>query len=118
MLQLTEGQSDGTEIVPANRSVGHNDRILVDGEEFVVHSMVPTHTDSDIMIDRLPAFNRLATDISGAGDSLLTTASLALAVGADIWRAAFLGSIAAACQVSRVGNTPLTREELIAELHL
>ncbi len=87
------------------------------GREGLIIQASPTD-DSDIMIDRLPAFNRLATDISGAGDSLLTTASLALAVGADIWRAAFLGSIAAACQVSRVGNTPLTREELIAELHL
>ena len=53
MLQLTEGHSRGTEIVPANRSVGHNDRILVDGEEFVIHSMVPTHTDSDIMIEHV-----------------------------------------------------------------
>ena len=74
--------------------------------------------DAEITTDRLPAFNRQAMDVSGAGDSLLTTASLALAVGAGIWRAAFLGSIAAACQVSRVGNTPLTREELVAELHL
>ncbi|MBI4694024.1 MAG: adenylyltransferase/cytidyltransferase family protein [Gammaproteobacteria bacterium] len=66
--------------------------------------------------DRLPAFNGAPKDVSGAGDSLLTCASMALAIEGDIWRSAYLGSVAAACQVGRVGNTPLTSEELIAEL--
>jgi hypothetical protein len=39
-------------------------------------------------------------------------------VGADIWQAAYLGSIAAALQVGRVGNTPLMAQELITELAL
>jgi hypothetical protein len=43
---------------------------------------------------------------------------MALAVKPDIWKAAYLGSIAAACQVSRVGNLPLTAEELALELSL
>jgi len=68
--------------------------------------------------DRLPAFNTSPKDISGAGDSLLICASLATAVGADIWQSAYLGSLAAACQVSRVGNTPLSIKELIQELML
>jgi bifunctional ADP-heptose synthase (sugar kinase/adenylyltransferase) len=41
---------------------------------------------------------------------------MALAVDATIWQAAYLGSIAAACQVGRVGNTPLSAQELIREL--
>jgi rfaE bifunctional protein kinase chain/domain len=68
--------------------------------------------------DRLPAFNTAPKDVSGAGDSLLTCAAMALAVGADVWQAAYLGSVAAGCQVGRVGNTPLSAEELLYELSL
>ena len=70
----------------------------------------------EYITDQLPAFNNVPKDVSGAGDSLLTCSSMSLAAGADIWRSAFLGSVAAACQVGRVGNSPLSAEELIAEL--
>ncbi|MFA5158892.1 MAG: PfkB family carbohydrate kinase [Candidatus Omnitrophota bacterium] len=66
--------------------------------------------------DRLPAMNTAPKDVSGAGDSLLTCASMAMAVGADIWQASYLGSIAAACQLSRIGNIPLTASALMAEI--
>jgi bifunctional ADP-heptose synthase (sugar kinase/adenylyltransferase) len=68
--------------------------------------------------DRLAAFNSAPKDVSGAGDSLLACASMALAVGANIWQAAYLGSVASALQVSRVGNTPLTAQDLLTELML
>ena len=42
---------------------------------------------------------------------------MALALKAPIYQAAYLGSVAAACQVSRVGNTPLTADELKTELN-
>ena len=66
--------------------------------------------------DRLPALNKAPKDSSGAGDSLLACCSMAMAVGADIWESTYLGSIAAACQVSRVGNTPLSPEDIRLEL--
>jgi len=69
-------------------------------------------------IDRLPAFNSAPRDVSGAGDSLLTCSALCLASGADIWRSAYLGSIAAACQISRVGNSPVSADELLTEIML
>jgi len=53
MLQRTEGFSRGTEIVSANKAVKNNDRIVIDGEEFVIHSMLPSHTDTDIMIEHV-----------------------------------------------------------------
>jgi len=37
-------------------------------------------------------------------------------VGANICQAAYLGSIAAACQLSRIGNIPLTANELMVEI--
>jgi bifunctional ADP-heptose synthase (sugar kinase/adenylyltransferase) len=43
---------------------------------------------------------------------------MALVVGANIWESAYLGSVAAACQVGRVGNTPLSAAEVLQELSL
>lgn len=66
--------------------------------------------------DRLSALNLAPKDVAGAGDSFLTCAAMALAAGADIWHASYLGALAAACQVGRIGNIPLTRDELVAEI--
>ncbi|MFK5948253.1 MAG: PfkB family carbohydrate kinase [Methylococcales bacterium] len=86
------------------------------GEEGVfIHA--PSST-SKLITDQLPAFNTLPKDVAGGGDSFLTCSSMALAVGANIWEAAYLGSIASACQVGRVGNLPLSASELIQELNL
>ena len=63
--------------------------------------------------DRISNLNSVAKDEAGAGDSLLITSAMAMACGADIWEAACLGSIAAALQVARVGNTPLRIEEFL-----
>ena len=66
--------------------------------------------------DRIPALNISPQDPSGAGDALLVVSSMALVVGATPWEAAYLGSIAAAVQVSRTGNIPLTQADLISEI--
>lgn len=96
------------------RCESHHVLITLGAEGVMVHS--PLHPSNGLITDQLPAFNTAPKDVSGAGDSLLTCASMALAVGAGIWEAAYLGSIAAACQVGRVGNTPLSRQEILQEL--
>jgi rfaE bifunctional protein kinase chain/domain len=68
------------------------------------------------MDDRLPALNTTPKDTAGAGDSFLACASMALCTGADIWQSVYLGALAAACQVGRIGNMPLAQTELIAEI--
>jgi len=68
------------------------------------------------LTDQLPALNPSPIDVAGAGDSMLITAGLTLASSGTPWQAAALGSIAAAIQVSRLGNKPLAREELINAL--
>ena len=62
--------------------------------------------------DQIRALNHSPIDVAGAGDSLLTVSSLALISGASIWEASYIGSIAAAIQVSRVGNLPIDIEQL------
>jgi rfaE bifunctional protein kinase chain/domain len=66
--------------------------------------------------DRIEALNLAPRDVAGAGDSMLIAAGMSLAVGANIWEAACLGSIAAAIQVGRVGNVPITIREMQAVL--
>ena len=70
------------------------------------------------LTDRIPALNDSPKDVAGAGDSLLITSAMAIACGGNIWEAACLGSLAAAVQVGRVGNTPLKIEELLNEITL
>lgn len=70
----------------------------------------------DWLTDRVDALNSAPKDVAGAGDSLLITSAMTLASGGNIWEAACLGSLAAAVQVGRVGNTPLLVKELIQEL--
>ena len=67
--------------------------------------------------EKLDALNSNPKDVSGAGDSMLATASLALISGANLWEASLLGNIAAFLQVSRVGNVPIQSQE-IAEVIL
>jgi len=80
------------------------------------------HADNDEvdgwLTDRVCALNSVSRDVAGAGDSLLIASAMALASGGSIWEAAYIGSLAAAIQVGRVGNTPIKSEELLQELHL
>lgn len=73
---------------------------------------------AEILTDQVPALNDHPKDVAGAGDSLLITSAMAMASGASIFEAGFLGSLAAAIQVGRVGNTPLKLTEVIGEIQV
>ncbi|MGJ4932458.1 PfkB family carbohydrate kinase [Bradyrhizobium sp. HKCCYLS2038] len=79
-------------------------------------ALINTTTEGTFISDRLPAFNPSPKDVSGAGDSFFMACSMGLRAGADIWQASYLGALAAALQVSRVGNLPLTTAELVREI--
>ena len=77
------------------------------------------HTNCSIngwVTDQLQSMNLAPKDVAGAGDSTLICASMGLAAGYDIWQCAYLGSIAAACQIGSLGNIPLNPETLKKEL--
>ena len=94
---------------------GAKNIIVTLGQEGVI-AHAAKKTNEEWLTDRLPALNTAPKDTAGAGDSLLACCSLSLAVGADLWQSMFLGSIAAACQVSRVGNIPLSPQDVALEL--
>jgi rfaE bifunctional protein kinase chain/domain len=73
-------------------------------------------SEGAFLADMLPAFNTSPRDVAGAGDCLFTATALALRAGVDFWQATYLGALAAACQVARVGNTPLGLNDLDAEI--
>jgi len=75
------------------------------------------HTSSEsgrVTTNQLPALNDAPVDVAGAGDSMLIAASMALTVGGSPCEAALIGSIAAALQVNRLGNQPVSKSDLLA----
>ena len=99
-----------------NKARAENVFLKLGAEGVLVYA--PASPNGGLTMDQLPAFNTAPKDVSGAGDCLLTCASMALAAGANIWESAYLACVAAACQVSRVGNTPLSAAEVMRELAL
>jgi bifunctional ADP-heptose synthase (sugar kinase/adenylyltransferase) len=78
--------------------------------------LINTLRDGALRTDRLPAFNLSPKDVAGAGDSFFISSAMALRAGEDIWQSSYFGALAAALQVSRVGNSPLTVAEIVAEI--
>lgn len=78
--------------------------------------MIYNNPKAKLLTDNIKALGSNVKDVSGAGDSLLTCSAMALGVGANIWQSAYLGSLAAAIQVSRIGNIPIKKDEIIKEL--
>ena len=78
--------------------------------------MIYNSVKGELLTDNINAISNVVKDVSGAGDSLLTCSTMALAVGASVWQSAYLGSVASAIQVSRVGNIPIRKDELLEEL--
>ncbi|OGC04215.1 hypothetical protein A2276_06385 [candidate division WOR-1 bacterium RIFOXYA12_FULL_43_27] len=60
----------------------------------------------------VPAVPREVFDITGAGDTVIATLSLALACGAGIEESAMLGNYAASVAVSKIGTQPVYKDEL------
>jgi len=96
------------------QSTAKNILLKLGEEGLLIHAGIGEATDW--LTDRVSALNSAPKDVAGAGDSLLITSALTLASGGSIWEAACLGSLAAAVQVGRVGNTPIKTSELLREL--
>jgi len=62
---------------------------------------------------RIPTFAQEVFDVSGAGDTVIATATCALASGASMAAAAHISNTAAGIVVGKVGVTVATQEELL-----
>jgi rfaE bifunctional protein kinase chain/domain len=113
----TRNSEDGLVVLAEQlrqQAAAHNVLLKLGEEGLLIHA--GKGKGDNWLTDRVDALNCAAKDTAGAGDSLLITSSMTLACGGTIWEAACLGSLAAAVQVGRVGNTPLRTEELLREL--
>ena len=113
----TRNREDGLVVLAEQlrqQASAHNVLLKLGEEGLLIHA--GNEKGDDWLTDRVDALNSAAKDVAGAGDSLLITSAMTLACGGTIWEAACLGSLAAAVQVGRVGNTPLCTEELLREL--
>jgi len=68
-------------------------------------------------IKHIPAIATEVYDVSGAGDTVIATLTMALACGADLPSSMELANYAAAVVVRKVGTATLTPQELIAQIN-
>lgn len=61
---------------------------------------------------RMPTKARKVLDVSGAGDTVISTLTMALAAGADIFEACYLANYAAGIVIGEVGILPIEKETL------
>lgn len=67
---------------------------------------------SVIKNQHFPALNSNPVDVTGAGDTLLAVMSAGLSSGLGIMETAALGACASAASISRLGNIPVTQNEI------
>jgi len=65
---------------------------------------------------RIPTKARKVRDVSGAGDTVISTLTLALAAGTDIYEAAYLANYAGGLACEEVGIVPVELNNLFSEL--
>jgi rfaE bifunctional protein kinase chain/domain/rfaE bifunctional protein nucleotidyltransferase chain/domain len=71
---------------------------------------------SRLRSEHLPALSADCVDALGAGDALLSAATLVLAGGGSLQQAAFVGSLAAAIEINQLGNEPVTADQVLDHL--
>lgn len=72
--------------------------------------------EADQTARRIPAMAREVYDVSGAGDTVISTLAAGLAAGLEPMDALHLANLAAGVVVAKVGTTPITQQELLAAL--
>jgi len=68
-------------------------------------------------VTSIPTQAREVFDVTGAGDTVISTLALGLVSGLSILHAAILSNIAAGIVVGKLGTASVTPEELISRLH-
>src|SRR6266699_186380 len=110
----------------AGRNPADLETLLDRGQEMVrelnLEYMVVTMGERGIVIldegqrSYLPSVARQVFDVSGAGDTVIATLSLAISCELPVKDAAQLANVAAGIVISKQGTVPIAHEELIAAL--
>lgn len=74
------------------------------------HGMTLYEETNDVI--NIPSVARHVYDVTGAGDTVIAVATLAMVSGADLWEAAVIANAAAGIVVSEVGAAAVTVDQL------
>ncbi|MGB5278397.1 MAG: bifunctional D-glycero-beta-D-manno-heptose-7-phosphate kinase/D-glycero-beta-D-manno-heptose 1-phosphate adenylyltransferase HldE [Gammaproteobacteria bacterium] len=88
------------------------DAVLITRSE---HGMTLVPSDGDVF--HLPTRAREVYDVTGAGDTVISTLAAALAAGDDEHNAIALANLAAGIVVGKLGTASVSQEELYQEIH-
>ncbi|MBU1298535.1 MAG: D-glycero-beta-D-manno-heptose-7-phosphate kinase [Bacteroidota bacterium] len=89
----------------------HPDNVLITRGEYGM-SIFSKSND----VRHIPTTARKVADVSGAGDTVISTLTMAITAGADIYEAAVLANTAGGIVCGEVGIVPIDREELYQTL--
>ncbi|MBZ0180267.1 MAG: D-glycero-beta-D-manno-heptose-7-phosphate kinase [Melioribacteraceae bacterium] len=77
--------------------------------------------DNENLERRIPTIARKVADVSGAGDTVISTLTVAMAAGANILEASYLANYAGGLVCEEIGIVPINKEKLfktiLRELH-
>jgi D-glycero-beta-D-manno-heptose-7-phosphate kinase len=96
-------------------------------EQQAIETVLTTLSESGVLISRyqdgappevvsLPAHLRAIADVSGAGDTVISVASLCLALGTSVLELATIANLAGGLVCEHVGVVPVNKEKLLAEI--
>ncbi len=71
--------------------------------------------DNSFSVEKIPAHFRNITDVSGAGDTLISVAALCMALKLDAYSVAALSNLAGGVVCEYVGAVPVDKEKLLDE---
>ena len=116
--ELAEATGDALE---DDASIVESARSLI--SQFGIASVLVTRSqhgmsvvDGDASVTHLSAEAREVFDVSGAGDTVVSTLAAAMAAGLSLVDAAALANVAAGLVVGKVGTAVVYRDELVAKL--
>jgi D-beta-D-heptose 7-phosphate kinase/D-beta-D-heptose 1-phosphate adenosyltransferase len=110
-LGIEDRAIEGLDLPAVLARLGVHNLLLTLGREGMV--LVGRDVDG---VERVPSVAQEVFDVTGAGDTVLAVASVALAAGASLVDAARLATVAAGLGVSRPGAVSITADELLETL--
>lgn len=106
ILAKTDDVSSKEIIRKLKDKLGSKNILLTCGEDGMILLEGTTVTE-------IPSLNKQIHDVTGAGDTVIATAALALSAGASLKESAVLSNFTAGIVVSKLGTAGVTKEELI-----
>lgn len=91
-------------------------------EELQLENVVLTRSEEGVSLyekehKRIPTVAREVYDVTGAGDTFISTYLLSLCAGANMYEAAVIANMASGIVVAKIGTATATKEEIIEFYH-